>query len=278
MRQATALLAAATAGCMTPTTAPPAGAPGLLVYNPAGVTITREQREGTGAILRREGSCLVLDTLGRIEGQRWAPVWPLGTSLGPDGVRLPSGEPVPFGRKLSVGGRLAGPAEARPAVGCPGEAFLIQSANRAFVWNSAAELVDGSEEVLVVELFWANFDDPQPDGMLTTLNGTVVEAIKGGRRAGSTVRLRLPAGATTGPRYAHDPFRGLYPAAAGQRILLFVDQELYAAQSRARGGTPLPGHLGGSSFFRLEGERVINDTDSPAPATLTETRRLAAGS
>jgi hypothetical protein len=277
LRQATALLAAATAGCMTPAVAPPASPPGLLVYNPAGVTITREQREGTGAILRREGSCLVLDTLGRIKGQRWAPVWPLGTSLGPDGVRLPKGEPVPFGRRLSVEGRLASPGEAWTG-GCPSPAFLVQSANRAFVWNSAAELVDGSEEVLVIELFWANFDDPQPDGMLTTLNGTVVELIKGGRRAGSTVRLRLPAGATTRARYAHDPFRGLYPAAAGQRVLLFVDQELYAAQARARGGTPLTGHLGGSSFFRLEGERVINDTDSPAPANLAETRRLAAGS
>jgi hypothetical protein len=261
---------------MTLAPAPQASAPGLPVYNLASVTITRGQREGTAAILRRESSCLVLETMGRIEGQRWTPVWPLGTSLEPSGVRLPSGEPVPFGRKLSVEGRLASPVEARPAGRCQGPAFLVQSANRAFVWNSAAELVAGSAAVLVVEIFLPDFNDPQPDSMLTTLHGTVREAIKGGAyRAGTTIRMRLPTGAT-GPRSAHDPLRGLYANAIGQRLLLFVDQELYAAQARARGGKPLPGHLGGSIFYRLEGERVVNDTDSPAPADLAEARRLAA--
>lgn len=270
----------ALAGCAAPPPAPASRPVSLRIYDPAAVAVARQEREGTVAVILWAGRCVQMSTSGQIEGEEWAPIWPRGTQLQSDKVVLPNGEPLRFGRNLSVTGRYVRADEGallKLAQGCGGRPFLGERANRNSVWNGAAELVGNSDGALVLRIDFANFSDPRPDGFQTTLLATVMEPIKGPYRQGTTVKLRLPAGAVDRGRLAHVPLRGLYPAASGQRILLFVDQEFYEGQSRARKGTPLPGYLGGATFYRLDGEQVINDTDSPAPADLAETRRLAAG-
>jgi hypothetical protein len=123
---------------------------------------------------------------------------------------------------------------------------------------------------------------PLGDGMLTTIDATVIEPISGGGyKPGQQLRLRLPMG-LDGPRTAHDTVFGAFGDRSaqliGRRVLLFVVQDLYAEQARARGGKPVEGHIGGTLFYHLEFERLVNNTDSPAPETLTELRRLTAGS
>lgn len=219
----------------------------------------------------------MLRTFGRIEGAKWVPIWPIGTRELDEKVVLPSGGSLPFGKNLSVSGRLAMPNEGaltKAVAGCAGQPFFVESANRNFVWNSPAELVAMSDAALVVWVSSVDGRAPLGDGMRTTIEATVLEAISGsGYRSGQQLRLRLPQG-LDGPCTAHDRTSGLIP---GQRLLLFVAQDLYAEQARARGGVPLAGYIGGTLFYPTDGDRVVNDTDSAAPETLTELRALASG-
>jgi hypothetical protein len=66
---------------------------------------------------------------------------------------LPNSAPLPVGKNLSVAGRFVEPSEDRLttlARGCLGQAFLIESANRSFVWETPAELVSMADAALVV--------------------------------------------------------------------------------------------------------------------------------
>lgn len=277
MRFAVWLLTPAIAGCAT---VPKSD--GLPSYDPS-VTIAREVREGTAGVLHRKGSCVLLRTFGRIEGAQLVPIWPAGTRDEGERLVLPNSAPLPIGKNLSVSGRFVAPTEAaltRLTAGCAGRAFLVESANRSLVWGSPAELVAMADAALVVRVNAVNGRAPLRDGMLTTIDTTVLEAISGSDyESGQRLSLRLPMG-IDGPRSAHGTMYGALGDRSGQlmdqRLLLFVVQDLYAEQARVRGGRPLEGYEGGTLFYRLQGDRVINDTDSPAPETLAALRDLVA--
>jgi hypothetical protein len=246
----------------------------LATYDPAAVVITRAEREGALATLRRDGSCLLLDTGGRLPGQRWAPLWPAGTRLEKDQLILPDGQPLPFGKALTITGRFASGREGTAVSGCKARPFLVERANRNFVWADAEGLVRNSDPILVLRLQAAHTTTRGADGFGTTIWAQVLEVLKGDPDyAGEMVTLRLPQ-TTDGPWPAHDHSRSLRERPAGRRVILFADQEFYAAQARARGGVPLAGALGGTTIYSVEEERIVNDGDSPVPSTLAEVRRL----
>ncbi len=259
--------------CSACASIPNAFAP-IATYNPAAVVINRAEREEALATLRRDGSCLLLDTGGRLPGQRWAPLWPAGTRLGKDQLILPDGQPLPFGKPLSVTGRFAAGREGVSVAGCKARPFLVERANRNFVWVNAEGLVRTSDPILVLRLQAAQTTTRGADGFGTTIWAQVLEVLKGDPDyAGRMVTLRLPQ-TSDGPWIAHDDTRPLREGPAGRRVILFADQELYAAQARARGGVPLAEALGGTTIYSIEEDRIVNDGDSPVPSTLAEVRRL----
>lgn len=262
-----------------------APSPSLPTYDPAKVAIPRDAREDTGAIVRRKGECITLRSFGRIEGQSISPIWPTGTTIAGQTIRMPDGAPVRIGRKLGLGGRFAKADETPPAAArrCPGRPFYVQRAHQMFLWDDTREAVAMADAVLVVRVDTLTSKDPRGDGMLTTIDATVLSRLAGtGYRHGQPLKLRFSSGIGADGRWqnsVHDPIYGptggLKRDVRGERWLLFINQEFYAEQARVRGGKPEPGHVGGSWFYRLDGGKIINDGDSPMAATLAEIRAAA---
>ena len=255
----------------------------LPTYDAAKVAIPRMTRLDTGAIISRAGRCLTLRTFGPVPDKVGTPLWPVGTTRSGDVITLPDGTPVPLGKKIGVAGRFATVDDPAPAKGCTARPFYIQRAHQLFAWVGAGDLLDASDEAIVVRVNWLLAKDPQADGMLTTVDATVEEAIRGTRyRRGQAIRLRLPAGIDAKGRWqtgSHDPIYGpaggLKRKVAGDRWLVFVNSDFYSEQARVRGGKPLPNYTGGSLFWRLEGERIINERDTEMVADLPELRAMA---
>jgi hypothetical protein len=248
--------------------------------------LPREIAQTAAGTLRRHGTCVMAVGLGLSEGRTIVPIWPRGTRSEGADVLLPNGNPLRIGKKAGFRGRYADEDEQEfgaIASACGGEAFLVESGNRMYVWGTAAELVEMSDAVLRVRVSGINPRDPRADGMLTTIDATILEAVKGGGyHAGAPIKLRIASGMDSSGRAqasAHDPlyhpFGGLKRQLVGEQLLVFVDQDFYREQARVRGGGALPGYVGGSIFYRLDGDRIVNDGDSPAPATLAELRTLA---
>jgi hypothetical protein len=142
------------------------------------------------------------------------------------------------------------------------------------VTPDAQSLVTSSDPLLVLRLSVAQTTSRGADGFGTTLWAQVIEVLKGDPDySGRMITLRLPQ-TSDGPWTTHDDTRSLRERPAGRRVILFGNQELYAAQARARGGVLLPDALGGTNIYPLESETIVNERDGPAPSTLAEVRRL----
>lgn len=276
-----ALLAAASAGFTGTALAQP-----LPTYDPSVVAIPRVGRVHTGAIVTSAGRCMTLRTFGQVEDKVASPIWPKGAARAGTIITLPDGTPVPLNKKLGIRGRFAALGEAAvppSARRCPGRPFFIEHANQLFAWSDARELVAMSDAVLVARVNRVLSKDPQDDGMLTTIDATVEEVVRGpAYRGGQVIRLRLPSGIDAAGNWrtgTHDPLYGatggLKRKAASERWLIFVNQGFYSEQARVRGGKRLPGHLGGSFFWRLDGERIVNEHDSEMAPDLPALRALA---
>ena len=257
----------------------------IVTYDPAKVTIPRITRVETGAIISGDGRCLILRTFGAVADQVGTPVWPIGSKRSGDVITLLDGTPVPLGKKIGVAGRFANIGDAAPSKACAGRPFYIQRANQLFAWSKPEDLLEASDAAIVVRVNWLLAKDAQADGMLTTVDATVEEAIRGkAYRRGQAIRLRLPSGIDADGRWqtgTHDPIYratgGLKHKVAGDRWLVFVNSDFYSEQARVRGGRPLPGHTGGSLFWRLDGERIINERDTEIAADLSKLRAMANG-
>jgi hypothetical protein len=255
----------------------------IATYDPAKVAIPRSTRVDTGAIISRAGRCLALRTFGAVPGKVGTPIWPVGSKRAGDTITLADGTPVRLGKKIAVAGRFATVGDQVTAEGCTGRPFYIQGAHPMFAWSDTGDLLDDADAAIIVRVNWLLAKDPQADGMLTTVDATIEEAINGkGYRRGQAIRLRLPSGIDADGQWqtsSHDPIYGatggLKRKVADDRWLVFVNNDFYSEQARVRGGKPLPGYTGGSLFWRLDGQRIINERDMQMVADLPKLRSVA---
>lgn len=259
-------------------------APPLLSYGASGVAMIANAPSGTkgstGGKLERRGHCLVVDTPGGVI----LPLWPPGTRIAADKLLIPN---LGWRRPLEIGGfvglegrylfahdgslqRVAGAG----AAACASRGFIVERARRIFIAGNAVELAAESEAVLLLRIDRTDFSDSRSDGHRTTMEATVLEAFKGPYRAGQTVRVRHVQGEDASGEWNLTAHSMHFPQhQAGDQVLLFVNRELYFGQAEARGGQPLPGHVGaGGGLFRVSGDRIINDADIRMPDTLDELR------
>jgi hypothetical protein len=158
--------------------------------------------------------------------------------------------------------QAAAPAEAEPALDPRGDPEFVRIARQA-------------DSVVVAELVRVDFSDPAADKFLTTAEWRSLEVLRGDRRAGETVRVRIPLGQDPDGQWRW--IRGetaVSPDATGRmkpgdRFLLKLSRSTYEAQVRARGGEPLPGVTGaGLGLHPLSGREIRAGGSFRPPASL----------
>lgn len=230
----------------------------------------------TGGRLERRGACLVVEAPDGVI----LPIWPPGTRIRDGKVVTPNlgwRRPPEIGGVIGLEGRyvfsrdgslarIAGAA----AGACATRGFVVERARRIFIADDAVELATDSDAVLLIRVDGVDSAAPGADGHRTTISATVREAWKGGYRPGQALRVRHVYGQGS-PLLAHAP---VMPR-PGETAVLFVNRETYAGQAEARGGGPLPGHVGaGGGLFPVREGRIVNERDIAMPATLAELRAL----